>query len=110
MSFDDGAVSAWHCHQTQTDGIFVVAGRGLVVLFDDRDASATKGRLMVLRLDASDPTLVTIPPLVWHGIKGLNGPMSFLNMITHPFDYAAPDEWRVAPDCPEIPFDIVNAK
>lgn len=110
VAFPAGKVSAWHCHQTQTDGIFVVSGRAIVVLYDGREDSETTGRLMVLRLDGVDPTLVTIPPLVWHGIKSVDGPMAFLNLITHPFDYADPDEWQLPPDTPEIPFDIVNAK
>jgi dTDP-4-dehydrorhamnose 3,5-epimerase len=104
-----GKLTAWHCHEKQTDGIFVIAGRAFLGLYDARDGSPTKGTGMRLRLDAADPTLVTIPPLVWHGIKVLIGPMSFLNLITHPYDYEAPDEWRVPPDHPEIPIDIINA-
>jgi len=110
VSLDAGAVTAWHCHETQRDGIFVLTGRVLLVAYDPREDSPTKGQTTAVRLDGSDPTLVSIPPLVWHGLKALHGKeANFLNIITHPFKYEAPDEWRVPKDSPEIPFDIVNA-
>lgn len=110
VSLDAGAVTAWHCHEKQTDGIFVLSGRVLLVAYDSREDSETKGQTSAVRLDAADPTLVSIPPLVWHGLKALHGKEArFLNIISHPFAYEAPDEWRVAKDSPEIPFDIVNA-
>lgn len=110
VSLDAGAVTAWHCHEKQIDGIFVLTGRMLLVAYDPREDSKTKGKVTALRLDASDPTLVCIPPLVWHGLKALHGKeANFLNIISHPFAYEGPDEWRVPKDSPEIPFDIVNA-
>lgn len=106
----EGKPSGWHCHETQTDSVFVVNGRIILGLYDDNDKSPTKGKLMVVRLDAIDPTLIVIPPLVWHGMKPLGGPASFLNIITHPFNYERPDELRLPVDTPQIPFDLVNAK
>jgi len=110
VALDPGSVTAWHMHTRQTDAIFPVRGRLLLVLYDDRPGSPTPNQLMVLRLDASDPQLVRIPPLVWHGLKPLLGPAAFINIITHPYDYADPDEWRLPPDTDRIPFDIVNSR
>ena len=64
---------------------------------------------MVVRLDASDPALVLIPPMIWHGVKPLFGPASFLNIFNRPYSYADPDEWRLPIDTNQIPFDLVNA-
>ena len=109
VAMDEGRMSAWHTHSIQTDGIFVVAGRMLVVLYDARPGSPTHGTVMPLRLDGHDPLLVRIPPMVWHGVKPLLGAAAFLNIISHPYNYADPDEWRLPPDTDQIPFDIVHA-
>lgn len=110
VALDAGRVSAWHAHETQTDGFFVVVGRLLLVLFDDRPQSPTRGRTMTLRLDAADPQLVLVPARVWHGVKPLGGPASFINLITHPYRYDDPDEWRLPRDTDQIPFDILSAE
>ena len=110
VAMDGGRLSAWHTHRRQTDGIFVLSGRMLVVLYDNREGSPTKGTIMPLRLDGSDPILVRIPPLVWHGVKPLLGPASFLNIISHPYNYEDPDEWRLPADTDQVPFDILKAQ
>jgi dTDP-4-dehydrorhamnose 3,5-epimerase len=110
VALDAGSLTAWHTHKRQTDGIFPLQGRMLLVLFDPREGSPTRDQVMALRLDGNDPMLVRIPPMVWHGIKPLLGPASFLNVITHPYVYEDPDEWRLPPDTDQIPFDIVNAR
>jgi dTDP-4-dehydrorhamnose 3,5-epimerase len=110
VAMDAGRLSAWHTHRIQTDGIFVLAGRMLLVLHDRRPDSPTNSRTMSLRLDGQIPLLVRIPPMVWHGVKPLLGPASFLNIISHPYNYEDPDEWRLPPDTEQIPFDIVQAQ
>ena len=110
VALDAGSLTAWHAHAVQTDAIFPVRGRLLLVLFDDRPDSPSRSQLMVLRLDERDPQLVRIPPMVWHGLKPLQGPAAFLNIITHPYNYADPDEWRLPSDTDRIPFDIANAR
>jgi len=109
ITTSDGRISAWHCHQKQTDGIFVVSGRLLVALYDARATSPTRGNTMALRLDACDPVLVIVPPMIWHGVKQLGGSASFVNIISRAYDYEDPDEWRLPADSIEIPFDIVHA-
>lgn len=110
VALDEGGLSAWHAHRIQTDGIFVLTGRMLLALYDARADSPTQGKAMSLRLDGQDPVLVRIPPLVWHGVKALLGAAAFINLITHPYNYEDPDEWRLPPDTDQIPFDIVNSR
>jgi dTDP-4-dehydrorhamnose 3,5-epimerase len=100
-----GAVSAWHMHQHKTDHLFVVGGLIRAVLYDDRDGSTSHGRVDVLHLSAMRPTLVVIPPRVWHGIQVLSGePGAFINFFDRAYDYADPDDWRLPADSPEVPY------
>jgi dTDP-4-dehydrorhamnose 3,5-epimerase len=99
------AVSAWHLHRQRQDGIFVVGGMMRVVLFDPRRHSATAGKLDVLHLSHVRPTLVVVPPSVWHGVQVLgNEPACFINCFDRAYDYDDPDEWRLPPDTDEIPY------
>lgn len=110
VALNPGGISAWHWHEIQTDAIFVVSGRLLVALYDRRQSSTTCGMPMVLRLDASDPVALVIPPGVVHGVKALISPTAFMNVISHPYDYENPDEWRLPPSSDQIPIDIVDAR
>jgi dTDP-4-dehydrorhamnose 3,5-epimerase len=100
-----GAVSAWHAHQHTVDRIAVPAGTLLVVLFDSRPRSPTRGLLNQFRLSPLRPGLLTIPAQVWHGIQNIGTePAVVINAVDRAYDYGAPDHWRVDPDSPEIPF------
>ncbi len=101
------SISAWHCHTKQTDGIFVIHGMIKLVLFDDREDSVTMGQINEFRLGGVDPCLVTVPPLVWHGLQNLqNDSSSFLNMFDHAYCYDNPDEWRLPADTGKIPYSF----
>lgn len=99
------AVSAWHCHEKQTDRVFVTDGSLRMVMFDAREGSSTKGMLTELRLSRMRPMLVTVPPGVWHGMQNLAAQeCGFVNCFDRPYDYADPDEWRLPRDTAEIPY------
>lgn len=99
------AVSAWHCHERQTDRISVVQGTVRLVLYDARDGSPTRGALQVHLLSPMRPTLVTVPPGVWHGLQNLEAsPAVFVNVIDHAYRHDDPDEWRLPVDSDAIPF------
>jgi dTDP-4-dehydrorhamnose 3,5-epimerase len=100
-----GAVSAWHLHQRRCDGVLVVAGELRLVLFDARPGSATQGSVDVVTASSSVPTLVVIPPFVWHGVQVLgNEPASFVNCFDQSYDPDDPDEWRLPVDSDEVPY------
>lgn len=106
-----GAISAWHCHEMQTDCFFVIHGMVRLVLFDDREGSKTRGLLNSFRLGAIDPCLVRIPTKVWHGVKNIGTEHSiFLNMTDRVYCYENPDEWRLPPDTDKIPYDFLSGK
>jgi len=104
-TLDPGAVSAWHVHRSMTDRLFCVAGRVLVVLYDARQSSPTHTQLAEYRLGPQRPTLLIVPPGVFHGVKALGTePAMLINMVDQAYSYSEPDHWRLPPDAAEIPY------
>ena len=101
-----GVVKGWHYHKIQTDHFVIVKGMMKVVLYDDREGSPTKGTVNEFFMGERNPILITIPPGVWHGMKGIGTePAMLVNMPTEPYRYDQPDEYRVDPHQNEIPYD-----
>ena len=101
-----GVVKGWHYHKVQTDHFVIVKGMMKVVLYDDRADSPTRGLINEFFLGEKNPTLVTIPPGVWHGMKGIGvEPAMLVNTPTEPYKYAEPDEFRADPHKNDIPYD-----
>ena len=104
-SIDPGGVSAWHVHRVTTDRLCCVSGRALVVLYDARVGSRTHGVVAEHRLGPQRPTLLVVPPGVYHGVKALGAQASMLvNMVDRAYTYDDPDHWRLPPDANEIPY------
>ena len=101
-----GVVKGWHYHKLQTDHFVCVDGMIKVVLYDSREDSPTHGKVNEFFLGDQNPTLITIPPLVLHGMKGI-GPKGgkLINIPTEPYNYTEPDEFRVDPHDNDIPYD-----
>lgn len=101
-----GVVKGWHYHKVQTDYFVVVKGMAKVVLYDSREGSATKGEISEYFLGERNPTLLVVPPLVLHGMKGIGmEPAYLINCPTHAYNYSNPDEFRIPPHGSEIPYD-----
>jgi len=65
-----GAIRGPHEHIKQTDRfIFIGPGDFLLYLWDRRKKSKTKGENIKIKVGASNPTLVIVPPGVVHGYK-----------------------------------------
>jgi len=100
-----GALGAWSCHARTTDRLFVCEGHVKIVLYDGRDGSNTRGRVMELHAGDANPCLVVVPPGIWHGLQCLGGGEALvLNMPTEAYNYGDPDHWRLPFDTPEIPY------
>ena len=99
-----GAVKAWHLHQRMTLNYAVILGDIKLVLYDDRHGSRTRGQVQELFLSPENYCLVTVPPLIWNGFKGIRDKTAMLaNCATLPHD-ALEIERRPASD-PGIPYD-----
>jgi dTDP-4-dehydrorhamnose 3,5-epimerase len=65
-----GQVKAWKKHLKQIQNITVPVGIIQLVLYDDRENSATFGRLEIHKIGRPNSYLrVTIPINIWHGFK-----------------------------------------
>ena len=81
------AIKAWHLHRDMTLNYAVPHGRVKLVLFDGRLESPTNGELMEIFLGPDNYCLVTVPPLVWNGFKGVGVETSMVaNCASIPHD------------------------
>jgi dTDP-4-dehydrorhamnose 3,5-epimerase len=100
-----GIIKAWYRHHLQIDQIAVVSGLVKMVLYDDREQSPTCGKVNEIIMGELAPRLVVIPPLVWHGFQAIGETSAFLlHLNDRPFVADEPDEDRLAPDDPSIPY------
>lgn len=99
-----GVVKGWHIHKRMTLNYSCILGTIKLVLYDDREDSATRGQLQELVIGDSNYVLVKIPLGVWNGFKGLGvAPAVVANCSTIPHD---PQEIkRIDPFDPRIPYD-----
>ncbi len=100
-----GVVKGWHYHKKQTDHFVFVKGMAKVVLYDGREGSKTHGEVNEFFMGEQNRILLAIPPLVLHGMKGVGvEPAYLINTPTEHYVYDAPDEFRVDPHSPDIPY------
>ena len=99
-----GVVKGWHLHKKMTLNYAVPVGMIKLVLYDDRNNSNTKGEIMELFVGVENYILVTIPPNIWNGFKGVGTePAIVANCATLPHD---PEEIiRLDPLDNNIPYD-----
>ncbi|NPV14062.1 dTDP-4-dehydrorhamnose 3,5-epimerase family protein [candidate division WOR-3 bacterium] len=106
-----GAIRGPHEHRHQTD-TFVFPGPSdfLVVLWDNRQNSATYKNRLQLTLGASKPALLIVPPGVVHGYKNIGSVPGLVintpNRLYRGWNRSEPvDEIRYEDD-PDSPFKI----
>ena len=99
-----GAIKGWHVHKVMWLNYAVPHGRIKFVLYDDREGSPTHGEVQEIFLGPDSYNLVTVPPLVWNGFKGIGTEMAIVaNCASIPH---TPDEIdRMDPFDPRIPYD-----
>jgi len=101
-----GVVKAWHYHKIQDDFVCCVRGMIKLVLYDTRENSKTKGKILELFIGEHNPAIVKIPKGVYHGWKGISEYEAYvINIPTEVYNYEKPDEYRVDPYKNEIPYD-----
>jgi len=101
-----GVVKAWHYHKNQTDHFVCIRGMAKVVLYDSREGSSTFGQVNEFFMGERNSVLLKIPPLVYHGFKGIGKEESWIiNVPTERYNYKEPDEYRLPFDSKDIPYD-----
>jgi dTDP-4-dehydrorhamnose 3,5-epimerase len=80
-----GMVKAWKLHREMELNCAVPHGVVKLVLYDDRDASETRGHIQEIMMGEANYCLVTVPARVWSGFKCVSDTMAMLaNCATLP--------------------------
>jgi len=101
-----GVIRAWHRHRRgQIDYFVIIRGAVRVVVYDQRKDSPSFGTINEFVLSEENPILLRVPGECWHGYKVIGKkPAILLNFPTKLYDYERPDEDRLPPDSPEVPY------
>jgi dTDP-4-dehydrorhamnose 3,5-epimerase len=99
-----GAIKGWHIHKRMTLNYAVPHGNIKFVLYDDREGSSTRGAIQEIFMGPDNYCLVTVPPLIWNGFKGIGTTTAIVaNCASLAHD---PDEiGRKDPFDPSIPYN-----
>lgn len=65
-------IKAWHIHESMTLNYATVHGKIKFVVFDNRQGSPTNGLVNEFFLSQNSYKLITVPPKLWNGFKGLS--------------------------------------
>ena len=99
-----GAIKAWHLHKQMTLNYAVIYGFIKCVLYDGRPDSKSYGCVEEYFLSPENYFLLTVPPLIWNGWKGIGDKISIVaNCASIPHDPEEID--RLDPFDPSIPYD-----
>ena len=78
-------IKACHLHKESSLNYVCIKGKVRLVLFDDRKNSSTVGQYQEIILSLDDYFLITIPPNIWNGFKGIKEEESIVaNCLTLP--------------------------
>jgi dTDP-4-dehydrorhamnose 3,5-epimerase len=93
-----GTTRAYHKHEALWDWFFISHGCAKFVLVDDRPSSPSYGVYQVVVAGERNPTLVTVPPGVFHGWMALADDTQLVSMASEVYNRENPDEVRVPPE------------
>ena len=99
-----GIIKGWHLHTKMTLNYAVVSGMIQLALYDARKGSPTEKEIQEIFTGEDHYCLVTIPPGIWNGFKGIGLHSAIVaNCATTPHDPA--EIQRMDPLAKEIPYD-----
>tara|TARA_B100001175_G_scaffold316047_1_gene328984 strand:- start:2523 stop:2957 length:435 start_codon:yes stop_codon:yes gene_type:complete len=79
------SIKGWHLHKESFLNYACIKGEVKLVLFDSRENSSSKNLYQEIILSPKNYSLVTIPPNIWNGFKGLDKEESIIaNCLTIP--------------------------
>src|SRR5437879_2159562 len=77
-SINGGMVKGWRRHRRMTLNLAVPVGRVRLVLYDDREGSASYGLINEATLGHDSYKLVVVPPGIWCAFQGLDSTSSVI--------------------------------
>lgn len=93
-----GTIRAWHKHEVLWDWFFISHGTAKFGLRDDRPESPTYEQLETVVLGQRNPSLLAVPPGVYHGWMALEDDTQLISTASEVYNREQPDEVRVPPD------------
>ena len=93
-----GTIRAFHKHEELWDWFFISHGSAKFVLVDDRDNGTSKGEMMTIVISERKPSLIVVPPGVYHGWMSLEDDTQMISIASHTYNREQPDEVRIPPD------------
>ncbi len=91
-------VRAYHKHEELHDWFCIVHGSAKFVLIDDREQSPTYRKADILVGTSRTPSLIVVPPGIYHGWMSLEPDTLMCSTASHEYNQAKPDEVRVPPN------------
>ncbi len=93
-----GTIRAFHKHNVLWDYFFISHGSAKFAFRDDRPKSSTYGQMDTVVTGQRNPSLIVVPPGVFHGWMALEDDTQLLSIASEVYNRAQPDEVRVPPD------------
>lgn len=91
-------VRAYHKHRELHDWFAIVHGSAKFVLVDGREHSSTYLKTDILIGSARRPSLIVVPPGIYHGWMSLEPDTLLCSTASHEYNRENPDEERISPD------------
>lgn len=106
-SIRPGMLKGWFAHEHKNDRYHLVTGELLVLLYDDREDSPTRGLTQKLVLSEATSRQVLIPAQVWHLSLNIgNSDAILVNLPSTHYDHENPDRFYISIDSGDIPVDV----
>jgi dTDP-4-dehydrorhamnose 3,5-epimerase len=93
-----GTIRAFHKHERLWDWFFIARGSAKFVLRDDRPDSSTYEELATFVVGDRNPSLLVVPPGVYHGWMSLQDDTLLISTGSEVYNRQQPDEVRMPPD------------
>ncbi|MDH5795880.1 MAG: dTDP-4-dehydrorhamnose 3,5-epimerase family protein [Candidatus Bathyarchaeota archaeon] len=97
-NFGKGTIRAFHKHEKLWDFFFISHGSAKFVLVDDRETSPTYRATGTFVISERNPSLLVVPPGVYHGWMSLEDGTQMVSIASEIYDREKPDEIRIPPD------------
>jgi len=97
-NFARGTIRAFHKHRDMWDYFFISHGSAKFVLVDDRPESPTCQEMNTFVVSALNPSLILVPPGVYHGWMSLEDDTQMISTASEVYNRQKPDEVRIPPD------------
>ncbi len=96
-NFSKGTVRAFHRHKKNWDCFFISHGSAKFVLVKEHPKGVVN-KTETYVIGNRNPSLLIVPPGVWHGWMSLEDDTQLVNLSSESLDKSNPDEERVSPD------------